>query len=110
MGEIVTGCLYTIKKTDTQTYKNERSRRILQEFRNTFRQVRTKKSLKSIMKNQKEDYQYDNTKIKTMMSEVDRHISKKERIKAMSKIEDIEEEFKKLRMEQTNKAKAEKKI
>ena len=49
-------------------------------------------------------------KIKNMMREVDTHISKKERIKAMSKIEDIEEEFKKLRMEQTNKAKAEKKI
>ncbi len=33
-------------------------------------------------------------KIRTMMSEVDRHIQKKERLKAMSKIEDIVEEFK----------------
>ena len=51
-----------------------------------------------------------NQKIKTMMPEVDRHISKKERLKAMSKIEDIVEEFNKLKIEQTNKAKAEKKI
>ena len=51
-----------------------------------------------------------NQKIKTMMTEVDRHISKKERLKAMSKIEDIVEEFNKLKMEQTNKAKQEKKI
>ena len=49
-------------------------------------------------------------KIKTMMTEVDRHISKKERLKAMSKIEDIVEEFNKLKIEQTNKAKQEKKI
>ena len=34
-------------------------------------------------------------KIRTMMSEVDRHIQKKERLKAMSKIEDIVEEFQK---------------
>ena len=34
-------------------------------------------------------------KIRTMMSEVDRHIQKKERLKAMSKIEDIVEEFNK---------------
>ena len=32
-------------------------------------------------------------KIKTMMNEVDRHISKKERLKAMTKIEDIVEEL-----------------
>jgi|TARA_A100001015_G_scaffold22454_1_gene25482 hypothetical protein len=51
-----------------------------------------------------------NQKIKTMMTEVDRHISKKERLKAMSKIEDIVEEFNKLKIEQTNKAKQEKKI
>jgi hypothetical protein len=51
-----------------------------------------------------------NQKIKTMMTEVDRHISKKERLKAMSKIEDIVEEFNKLKTEQTNKAKQEKKI
>ena len=51
-----------------------------------------------------------NQKIKTMMNEVDRHISKKERLKAMSKIEDIVEEFNKLKIEQTNKAKQEKKI
>ena len=44
------------------------------------------------------------------MTEVDRHISKKERLKAMSKIEDIVEEFNKLKIEQTNKAKQEKKI
>ena len=43
-----------------------------------------------------------NQKIKTMMTEVDRHISKKERLKAMSKIEDIVEEFNKLKIEQTN--------
>ena len=40
-----------------------------------------------------------NQKIKTMMTEVDRHISKKERLKAMSKIEDIVEEFNKLKIE-----------
>ena len=51
-----------------------------------------------------------NHKIKTMMTEVDRHIAKKERLKAMSKIEDIVEEFNKLKIEQTNKAKQEKKI
>ena len=51
-----------------------------------------------------------NQKIKTMMTEVDRHISRKERLKAMSKIEDIVEEFNKLKIEQTNKAKQEKKI
>ena len=51
-----------------------------------------------------------NQKIKTMMTKVDRHISKKERLKAMSKIEDIVEEFNKLKIEQTNKAKHEKKI
>ena len=51
-----------------------------------------------------------NQKIKTMMTEVDRHISKKERLKAMSKIEDIVEEFNKLKIEQTNKAKQETKI
>ena len=51
-----------------------------------------------------------NQKIKTMMTEVDRHISKKERLKAMSKIEDIVEEYNKLKIEQTNKAKQEKKI
>ena len=49
-------------------------------------------------------------KIKNMMREVDTHISKKERLKAMSKIEDIVEEFNKLKIEQTNKAKQEKKI
>ena len=51
-----------------------------------------------------------NQKIKTMMTEVDRHISKKERLKAMSKIEDIVEEFNKLKIEQMTKAKQEKKI
>ena len=51
-----------------------------------------------------------NSKIKQLMREVDTHISKKERIKAMSKIEDIVEEFNKLKIEQTNKAKQEKKI
>ena len=39
-------------------------------------------------------------KIRTMMSEVDRHISKKERLKAMTKIEDIVEEFNKVKQEQ----------
>ena len=38
-------------------------------------------------------------KIRTMMSEVDRHIQKKERLKAMSKIEDIVEEFNKVKQE-----------
>ena len=33
-------------------------------------------------------------KIKTMMREVDIHISKKERLKAISKVEDIKEELK----------------
>ena len=33
-------------------------------------------------------------KIKTMMNEVDRHISKKERLKAMTKIEDEGEKIK----------------
>ena len=49
-------------------------------------------------------------KIKTMMSEVDKHISKKERLKAMSKIEDIVEEFNKVKTEQMTKAKQEKKL
>ena len=49
-------------------------------------------------------------KIKNMMREVDTHISKKERIKAMSKIEDIVEEFNKVKQEQMTKAKQEKKI
>ena len=49
-------------------------------------------------------------KIKTMMSEVDKHISKKERLKAMSKIEDIVEEMTKVKQEQMNRAKQEKKI
>ena len=44
------------------------------------------------------------------MREVDTHISKKERIKAMSKIEDIVEEFNKVKQEQMTKAKQEKKI
>ena len=48
--------------------------------------------------------------IKTMMNEVDRHISKKERLKAMTKIEDIVEEFNKVKQEQMTKAKQEKKI
>ena len=47
-------------------------------------------------------------KIRTMMSEVDRHISKKERLKAMTKIEDIVEEFNKVKQEQMTKAKQEK--
>ena len=51
-----------------------------------------------------------NQKIKTMMNEVDRHISKKERLKAMTKIEDIVEEFNKVKQEQMTKAKQEKKI
>ena len=38
-------------------------------------------------------------KIKTMMREVDIHINKKERLKAMSKIEDIVEEFNKVKTE-----------
>ncbi|MEK9918564.1 MAG: hypothetical protein VW496_04125 [Pelagibacteraceae bacterium] len=49
-------------------------------------------------------------KIKTMMSEVDKHISKKERLKAISKIEDIVEEMTKVKQEQMTKAKQEKKI
>jgi hypothetical protein len=49
-------------------------------------------------------------KIKTMMREVDIHINKKERLKAMSKIEDIVEEFNKVKTEQMTKAKQEKKI
>ena len=49
-------------------------------------------------------------KIKTMMSEVDRHISKKERLKAITNIEDIVEEFNKVKQEQMTKAKQEKKI
>ena len=49
-------------------------------------------------------------KIKTMMNEVDRHISKKERLKAMTKIEDIVEEFNKVKQDQMTKAKQEKKI
>ena len=51
-----------------------------------------------------------NQKIKTMMREVETHISKKERLKAMSLIEDIVDEFNKLKQEQTNKAKQEKKL
>jgi len=49
-------------------------------------------------------------KIKDMMRQVDVHISKKERLKAMSIIEDIDNELKKLKIEQLNKAKQEKKI
>ena len=49
-------------------------------------------------------------KIRTMMSEVDSHIQKKERLKAMSKIEDIVEEFNKVKQEQMTRAKQEKKI
>jgi hypothetical protein len=49
-------------------------------------------------------------KIKDMMRQVDTHISKKERLKTMSIIEDIENELKKLKTEQLNKAKQEKKI
>jgi hypothetical protein len=49
-------------------------------------------------------------KIKTMMNEVDKHISKKERLKAMSIIEDIVIEFNKVKQEQLTKAKQEKKI
>tara|TARA_R110002153_G_scaffold59579_1_gene162551 strand:- start:834 stop:995 length:162 start_codon:yes stop_codon:yes gene_type:complete len=49
-------------------------------------------------------------KIKTMMNEVDKHISKKERFKAMSVIEDIVIEFNKVKTEQMTKAKQEKKI
>ena len=49
-------------------------------------------------------------KIRTMMSEVDRHISKKERLKALSVIEDIEKEMKNLKTEQLTKAKQEKQI
>ena len=49
-------------------------------------------------------------KIKTMMREVDNHITKKERLKAMSKIEDIVEEITKVKQEQMTKAKQEKKI
>tara|TARA_B110000438_G_C15671954_1_gene588545 strand:+ start:868 stop:1029 length:162 start_codon:yes stop_codon:yes gene_type:complete len=48
-------------------------------------------------------------KIKQMMNEVDKHISKKERLKAMSVIEDIVIEFNKVKTEQLNKAKQEKK-
>tara|TARA_B100000212_G_C26963571_1_gene359503 strand:+ start:189 stop:350 length:162 start_codon:yes stop_codon:yes gene_type:complete len=50
------------------------------------------------------------SKIKEMMRKVDTHISKKERLKAMSLIEDIVVEFNKLKSEQTNKAKQEKQI
>jgi hypothetical protein len=49
-------------------------------------------------------------KIKTMMREVDIHISKKERLKAISKVEDIREELEKVTKEQMTKAKQEKKI
>ncbi len=49
-------------------------------------------------------------KIKTMMKEVDVHILKKERFKAMSVIEDMVNEFNKVKQEQMNKAKQEKKI
>ena len=48
-------------------------------------------------------------KIKTMMSEVDKHISKKERLKAMSKIEDIVEEMNKVKTEQMTNKKLKKK-
>ena len=44
------------------------------------------------------------------MNEVDKHILKKERFKAMSLIEDIVIEFNKVKTEQMNKAKQEKKI
>jgi|TARA_B100001971_G_scaffold110670_1_gene101607 hypothetical protein len=49
-------------------------------------------------------------KIKDMMRQVDVHISKKERLKAMSIIEDIDNELKKLKIEQLTKAKQEKKL
>jgi len=49
-------------------------------------------------------------KIKDMMRQVDTHISKKERLKAMSIIEDIDNELKKLKQEQLTKAKQEKKL
>jgi len=49
-------------------------------------------------------------KIKTMMREVDIHISKKERLKAISKVEDIKEELEKVTKEQMTKAKQEKNI
>ena len=49
-------------------------------------------------------------KIKDMMRQVDTHISKKERLKAMSIIEDIDNELNKLKQEQLTKAKQEKKI
>jgi hypothetical protein len=49
-------------------------------------------------------------KIKDMMRQVDTHISKKERLKAMSIIEDIDNELKKLKIEQLTKAKQEKKL
>jgi len=49
-------------------------------------------------------------KIKIMMREVDIHISKKERLKAISKVEDIKEELEKVTKEQMTKAKQEKKI
>ena len=49
-------------------------------------------------------------KIRQMMSEVDKHISKKERLKAISKVEDIKEELDKVTKEQMTKAKQEKKI
>jgi len=45
-----------------------------------------------------------------MMRQVDTHISKKERLKAMSIIEDIDNELKKLKQEQLTKAKQEKKL
>ena len=68
------------------------------------------KQTKNLKKEGKKRNKMINQKIKTMMTEVDRHIAKKERLKAMSKIEDIVDEFNKLKTEQTNKAKAEKKI
>lgn len=49
-------------------------------------------------------------KIKTVIREVDIHISKKERLKAISKVEDIKEELEKVTKEQMTKAKQEKKI
>ena len=49
-------------------------------------------------------------KIKDMMRQVDTHISKKERLKTMSIIEDIDNELKKLKIEQLTKAKQEKKL
>ncbi|MBC8307146.1 MAG: hypothetical protein H8E55_66715 [Pelagibacterales bacterium] len=49
-------------------------------------------------------------KVLQMMRQVDSHISKKERLKALSVIEDIEKEMKNLKTEQLTKAKQEKQI